>query len=533
MTRRALVTGFVLVAFSLAVFLYKTLLLGTPLVPSDPADLWQVELSISARGEGERGSLKAALPVTDGGQVVFDERSSADELSFSIRVKGGERTGVWSGRFDGVHKVVYGFRVKLTGGEPTTKTATTRTTTDEAKAPPPEIARVYLGDSVEYPVGEPEIKELLERIGLPPATDPAGRLRALQAYVAEEVAAVETASQDALLTLSQGEGSAAGKARLLVTLARAAGLPARLGTGLRLKEGSAPATEFFVEAYLHGAWLPLSASGELFGHRPKDLLVLKTSDGALVESTGVSATGHQFRARRERLRPEELAAVMVPTSPVLSALSLYRLPLSTQESLRLLLLLPVGALLVSAWRNLIGITTYGTFLPVLLALALRATSLTLGLFLVAVVLGVGIAGRMFVDRLRLLVVPRLSVLMCLVVLTMTALAVLGERLSERELFAGVVFPVVILTMVIERFSLTLAEEGSRNALKKAGFTVGVAVGIYPVFTSDVLAHLMFGFPELVVSIMGLLTFLGGYTGYRLVDFRRFRSLAQGPEEPAP
>ena len=56
------------------------------------------------------------------------------------------------------------------------------------------------------------------------------------------------------------------------------------------------------------------------------------------------------------------------------------------------------------------------------------------------------------------------------------------------------FPVVILTMLIERFSLTLAEEGARNALKKAGYTVGVSVGLYPILKSELCEHLMFGFP---------------------------------------
>jgi hypothetical protein len=81
-------------------------------------------------------------------------------------------------------------------------------------------------------------------------------------------------------------------------------------------------------------------------------------------------------------------------------------------------------------------------------------------------------------------------------------------------------------MFVERFSLKMAEEGPRSALSSAGTTVLAAVLMYPVYRSDLAAHLMFGFPELVFTIMGLLTFIGGYTGYRLTDIRRFRSLTE-------
>ena len=38
---------------------------------------------------------------------------------------------------------------------------------------------------------------------------------------------------------------------------------------------------------------------------------------------------------------------------------------------------------------------------------------------------------------------------------------------------------------------------------------------------------MFGYPELVLCIMGLLVWIGGYTGFRAVELVRFRSLAYG------
>jgi hypothetical protein len=165
-------------------------------------------------------------------------------------------------------------------------------------------------------------------------------------------------------------------------------------------------------------------------------------------------------------------------------------------------------------------------MPVLIALALREVALVPGLLLVAAVLLLGILGRLVLERMHLLLVPRLGVLLCVVVLSVASFALIGRDVEVRELSVGVLFPMVILTMLIERFSLTLAEEGLRPALVRAGWSVGVAVVVYPIFHSAAAEHLMFGFPELVVVVMGTLVWLGAYSGYRVSDLVRFRSFAR-------
>ncbi len=519
MNRAAGWTGLALILLGGVVFLWKAVVLALPVVPSDPEGLWRVELEITARGSGRRGSVRAPLPASADGQVVFDERSVSDRLLFSIRTEDDQRTGVWSGRFRGIHEIVHGFRVQLTALEVPLPSG-------PAKAPPAEIRERFGGPSADFPAQAPEVATLLESLALPGEDDPAARLRTIFALASDEVATVPTGSDDALLTLAAREGSARGKTRLLVTLLRAAGIPARPVLGLRLRADATPLDAVWAEAWVDGNWIPLSATEGFFAARPGDLLVLRRGSLTEVEATGVEAVGHRYLALRERLRPDELAAMMVPPNPLLQNLSLYRLPVGTQSALRLLLVFPLGALVVAIFRNLVGVPTFGTFMPVLIALALRLTSLGIGLGLVGAVLGIGILGRLLLDRLRLLLVPRLSVLLCLVVLTVTVFAIVGRGFEQRDFFAGVLFPIVILTMLVERFSIVLAEEGLRQALIRAAWSVVVAMAAFPLFQSQVAEHLMFGFPELVICVMGLLVWIGGYTGYRISDLVRFRMFAQ-------
>ena len=519
MNRSAGLVGLLLVLIGAALFAWKAFVLELPLAATDAEGLWRIELEITARGTGRRGSLRAPLPSTGPGQVVFDERSVSDRLVFTIRTEDGDRIGVWSGRFAGVHQVVHGFRVQLSE-------VTTPLPAGIGRSPSSELLARYAGPTREFPSDAPDVKAFLEKLWPSAPENPLDRLRTLFGFVADEIATVPSASDDALLALAAREGSAVGKSRLLVTLLRAIGLPARTLLGLQLFEGQTPITTQWVEAWIDGQWIPMSPIDGFFATRPANLVALRSASLTELETTAVAAVGHRYSALRERLRPEELAAMMTPAIPWLARISLYRLPVSTQSALCVLLLMPLGALVVALIRNLVGISTFGTFMPVLIALALRQVALAAGLMLVASVLGLGILGRLVLERMHLLLVPRLGVLLCAVVLAVTTFALLGREVEVRELSVGVLFPMVILTMLIERFSVTLAEEGLRPALVRAGWSVVAAVAVYPIFHSEAAEHLMFGFPELVIVVMGVLIWIGGYTGYRILDLIRFRAFAK-------
>jgi hypothetical protein len=517
--RAAILLGLLLVLVGLGIFVWKTLVLGLPLVTSETEGLWRIELEITARGSGRRGSVRAPLPSTGPGQVVFDERSASDRLLFTIRTEDGNRIGVWSGRLSGVHQVVHGFRVQLSE-------VTTPLPARITREPSRELLARHANPSRDIPSDSAEVQAFLAGLWPTLPENALDRLRTLFGFASDEVATLPSASDDALLTLAAREGSAIGKSRLLTALLRAVGLPARTVLGLQLLEGQPPYTTQWVEAWIDGVWVPMSPVDGFFATRPANLIALRTASFTEVETTGVAAVGHRYDALRERLRPEELAAMMIPSSPLLARFSLYQLPVSTQSALRVLLLMPLGALAVALFRNVIGVSTFGTFMPVLIALALREVALVPGLLLVAAVLLLGILGRLVLERMHLLLVPRLGVLLCVVVLSVASFALIGRDVEVRELSVGVLFPMVILTMLIERFSLTLAEEGLRPALVRAGWSVGVAVVVYPIFHSAAAEHLMFGFPELVVVVMGTLVWLGAYSGYRVSDLVRFRSFAR-------
>jgi hypothetical protein len=187
--------------------------------------------------------------------------------------------------------------------------------------------------------------------------------------------------------------------------------------------------------------------------------------------------------------------------------------------------MPLGALLTSFFRTLVGIRTYGTFTPPLLALAFCFADWRTGLMIFVVVVGLGLVARSMLDRLKLLMVPRLSVILTLVALCIIFAVSLLDYIGVTPGAQAVLLPMVILTMTIERMSIGWEEAGPREALQQAGGSLLAASLAYLVMTERQVQHLVFMFPELLLIVLAITLALGRYTGYRLTELGRFKALA--------
>jgi hypothetical protein len=215
------------------------------------------------------------------------------------------------------------------------------------------------------------------------------------------------------------------------------------------------------------------------------------------------------------------------TRPLLLKFSLFSLPVKTQAVYRVMLLIPIGALLLVLLRNVVGIKTFGTFMPVLIALSFRETGLAWGIVLFTAVVACGLSVRFYLEQLKLLVVPRLAAVLIVVVLVMAALSIVTNLLGLQVGLSVALFPMVILTMTIERMSIVWEERGSREALVSGLGSLLTAALAFLVMNIRAVEHLVFVFPELLLVLLAATLLLGRYSGYRLMDLYRFRELAKG------
>ena len=142
------------------------------------------------------------------------------------------------------------------------------------------------------------------------------------------------------------------------------------------------------------------------------------------------------------------------------------------------------------------------------------------------ILTVGLGIRAWLSRLNLLMVPRISAVVVVVILLMQLISVGANLLHIPELVNATCFPIIIIAWTIERASMTWEEDGARNTLKQLGASLGAAVVCYLVLANSYLQYLLYTFAELNVIRLGVILLLGTYTGYRLTELTRFEPLVK-------
>ncbi len=202
--------------------------------------------------------------------------------------------------------------------------------------------------------------------------------------------------------------------------------------------------------------------------------------------------------------------------------SVHRLPIEEQSLFAMLLLLPIGALITVFMRLIIGVKTSGTFMPVLIAMAFLQTSFFLGMLNFVVLVAIGLILRSFLSALNLLLVSRIATIIVIVIFLVAFMTLIGYELGFNTGMSVAFFPIIILAWTIERMSILWEEEGSKEVMVQGGGSLLVAAFAYMAMENGYISHLFFNFAELHLVVIALIILMGRYTGYRLLELRRFR-----------
>ena len=530
MTRRNAVRLVIasLLAVTAGSILYKGIVLGYTFADIIPRTSYHVELSMHFTGSGEDLVVRTFLPASDDRQAVTDELASAPELDFRRESTPLFVRGEWTRyQASGPHQILYSFSAQI---KPVAYSIP-----EAARIPDtyPQGFEQYLKATDVIQTEHPVIKAIAQRV-LPADRSALRNLKANYNHVLAMGGRPFKGTTDAVTAAQLGEASCNGKSRLFIALARRAGIPSRLVGGVILTSGAKRTSHQWVEAWVGGHWIPFDGLNGHFGSLPGNYLALYRGDEALFVHSRNIGFDYRYDIRRRTVTNDRMAGFLGGHAfNLYRALQSFRRVNISLNLLQFLLVIPLGVLVVVLSRNVFGIRTFGTFLPALMAMAVRETGLAAGLVAFVVVLGVAIAVRWPLDRLGILHTPKLAIMMIVVVFTLLGLTVVADLLrveSASTLGAATLFPIAILTITSERVALMLTEEGLRKTLWTVLQTLAVTSVCYGIMSSLAIQALLLAFPELLLAVAAMNLWIGTWTGLRVAELVRFRELWTKREE---
>ena len=333
--------------------------------------------------------------------------------------------------------------------------------------------------------------------------------------------------------LKDERGDCAAKSRLLVALLRNRGVPARIVTGLTLTKGHEQRAHYWVEGWINEHWTAMCPFYHHFGKVPSTYAIFDFGDHAIVRGRHVKDLDYAFLIEHRPGDAANAAAAATPLHRFFSAISLYMVAPPDQRLIEFLLLLPVAALIICVYRNLIGLNSFGTFAAALIGLSFREFHSLPGFLVFIAIVLIGWLMRRVLDHYHLLQVPRVSLMLSLIVIVLI-LAIVGANMNDMPATKYIsLFPIIILTGMVERFWTLETEDGTTSSFKTLLTTMLIAATIALVCGVPLVVRCLFRYPEIIGLIMACQLLIGRYTGYRLMELIRFRDFLRQPPAATP
>lgn len=499
-----------LTALAAFIVYLKISLLHMPLEPGASSDVWTIEARIDFTAPTGPTRVNFRLPEPAPGFTYLDE--SFVSRGFGLNITEEPREAVWTVRRGERQQLALFYRLQVF---PETQSATPA---DRRAPPSPEVPF--------YP--EPLASAI---------DDVLARAREESADVftfANRLMTILTDTTDENVKVIRDSRPPAEWVPLLTEILAGARITSRVVYGISLRDDFIERPLItWIEVNNGQTWRGFDPETGAIGYPDNFFPWTRGLQPILQSNDTVRDLRVNFSVQRQSVAQEELAQQVESTLLTgLTNFTLYSLPIPSQEVYKVLLMVPLGALVIAFMRVVVGVPTFGTFTPILIALAFRETQLGWGITLFMLILGAGFLCRVALANLRLLLVPRLACMLIIVIGLMVIVSLLSQRLGFTQGLSIALFPMVILTMTIERMSIVWEERGSVETVKETIGSLVVAISGYYVMNHPLLMHLMFNFPELLLVVLAVCMLFGSYTGYRVSEVLRFKDLAKPKGEKA-
>jgi len=195
------------------------------------------------------------------------------------------------------------------------------------------------------------------------------------------------------------------------------------------------------------------------------------------------------------------------------------------NTLVVILLLPLVGTLVGILQYLVGLSGFGIFTPAMVSVAFLATGISGGLILFGAILIATLIAGVILKKVRLHYQPRRAITLMVISLITFFLLAVSPLLGLSSLTEISIFPILFLILLSEEFTRTQLGKSRKSAISLTLGTIIIAIIGASLMSWEKLQKLILLNPELSFLIILIVNVLiGKYGGWRLLEYRRFRSI---------
>ncbi len=482
-----------------------------------PESVYQFNLAMFFKTDGDV-DIATFLPLENGRQEILDETIVAKTLDIEDKSSIEGRYVKWRGNQES-QQINYRSLLSLR--------ASKYVISHELEIPESYNAeqQLYLKETPTIPIHHEEIEQLWNSIKPTDDNSTYQVLTAIYNFTYKEISPLPFKGvTDSLTALRLKAASCNGKSRLFLSLARLNNLPSRLVGGIILNGKKKKTSHQWLEVYIEDHWVPFDVTNGHFASLPKHYLELYRGDHQLFKHSANINFDYYFTSSREYIAPALYRDIEIDNTVIPNAAHLLQdlgLPLKTVS---IFLLFPLCTLVITFLKNIIGIKTFGTFMPMLIAAVCMYTGFIVGLIGFSVVLIFAFIGHTILGKFHILKIPRLASIITLIsIVSLLSVSLINAPIGiETGILA--IFPAVIISFTADRIHQMSDENDWVELFQNSAGTLLTIYLCYLCFTSVLLQGLFAIYPELLLLVLAILLHIGSWSGMRISEIIRFKNL---------
>lgn len=194
------------------------------------------------------------------------------------------------------------------------------------------------------------------------------------------------------------------------------------------------------------------------------------------------------------------------------------------NTVTLILLIPVLATIIVAFRYLIGLSGIGLLVPIALSITLLATDVTPGFIMLGTILIASLVARFIMKRIHIMQMPKVALSMLMVVIFLLTALTFSSLYGVIDVRNLSFFPVLLLIILSDRIVTLFMEREIQETIQTTVITLFLGILGFLLLSWEALRTYVLLYPEVILLLIPINLMIGRYFGLRMTEYIKFQPI---------